>query len=205
LNATRDVFLVDHQPCFDAATIGYGVATSRPIRPACAAKAGPESREPVANILTYLIFVGRKATTNSSPPIARGSRRKEVRRGGNVERLMRRLVQLMAAVCLLCSAATAYPECSWVVWASASVIGRGLMDKPTQTWPTKAFPTKTECDAGRNQAIARLLATDVSGVKAVRVGDMVSVLVGDPPDRTLTTYWFACLLNTIDPRREKGK
>jgi hypothetical protein len=71
------------------------------------------------------------------------------------------------------------------------------------TWPTEAFPTKTECDVGRNHAIARLLATDVSGVKAVRVGDMVSVMVGDPPDRTLTNYSFVCLPDTVDPRGPK--
>ena len=29
LNATRDVFLADHQPCFDAATIGYGVGSEQ--------------------------------------------------------------------------------------------------------------------------------------------------------------------------------
>ncbi len=28
-NATRDVFLADHQPCFDVATIGYGVGSEQ--------------------------------------------------------------------------------------------------------------------------------------------------------------------------------
>jgi len=61
------------------------------IRLVCAARAGRASREPGANIQTYRFFGGLKATTSSSPLIANGSRRKELRRRVDRSAFMTRL------------------------------------------------------------------------------------------------------------------
>jgi len=63
--------------------LATALVLSKHTRPACAARAGRASREPGANIQACRIFGGLKAMTNSSPLIAIGSRRKEVRRGVN--------------------------------------------------------------------------------------------------------------------------
>jgi hypothetical protein len=109
---------------------------------------------------------------------------------------------LLLALFLLTSAATAHAECAWVLWASASILT--APEKPRETWPDGAFPTRAECDAGRDRKFAGVLTSNTPGITVTRLGELITIMTNEPP-RTLTTYSYTCLPDTVDPRGPKGK
>jgi hypothetical protein len=92
--------------------------------------------------------------------------------------------------------------CAWVLWTSGSGVGGRFTDKPEIIWPAAAFETKAECESGRAQQIAGVLASTLPGVKAFRTGDMITVTT-EPPERSVFNYTYVCLPDTVDPRARR--
>ena len=95
----------------------------------------------------------------------------------------RRMATLLVALFLLTSAATAYAECAWILWAG------GVKTSGEAVYaPIEGYPTRAECVKGR-------------GASSV---DEVEQLKRDIAGAGMKLA-FTCLPDTVDPRGSKGK
>jgi hypothetical protein len=97
-------------------------------------------------------------------------------------RLARR-ASLLIAFSLLASAATAYAECAWILWAG------GVKTSGEAVYaPIEGYPTRAECVKGRSTSSV----------------DEVEQLKRDVAGAGMKLA-FTCLPDTVDPRGPKGK
>jgi hypothetical protein len=95
---------------------------------------------------------------------------------------MIRLLRPIVALSLLTSAATAYAECAWILWAG------GVKTSGEAVYaPIEGYPTKAECMKGRT-------ASSVDEVEQLKRDAGAGMKLA-----------FTCLPDTIDPRGVKGK
>jgi hypothetical protein len=100
---------------------------------------------------------------------------------------MMRLLQAstIAALCVLASAATAYAECAWVVWAEPTTPSTGWsIPRISQV----AFSGLVECERAANDENEKQFRRMIDKEK------------GRPAQGTLR-----CLPDTVDPRGPQGK
>ena len=95
----------------------------------------------------------------------------------------RRMATLLVALSLLTSAATAYAECAWVLWAG------GVKTSGEAVYaPIEGYPTRAECVKGRSASSV----DEVEQLKRDIAGAGMKLA-------------FTCLPDTVDPRGPKGK
>jgi hypothetical protein len=94
-----------------------------------------------------------------------------------------RRATLLVALSLLTSAATAYAECAWVLWAGGVKTSGEVVYVPIEGYLTKA-----ECEKGRSAS----KVDEVEQLKRDVAGAGMKLA-------------FTCLPDTVDPRGPKGK
>jgi hypothetical protein len=93
-----------------------------------------------------------------------------------------RSATLLVALSALTSAATAYAECAWILWAG------GVKTSGEAVYaPIEGYPTRAECMKGRT-------ASSVDEVEQLKRDAGAGIKLA-----------FTCLPDTIDPRGVKGK
>ena len=112
---------------------------------------------------------------------------------------MRRLVQLLSAVFLLCSAATAHAECAWVLWATST---QGRFFPSERSVIVSAFGTLADCktEATRYRSAVTVLAD--SGMPVIAPEGFKPE---NPNSPRFSKPGYQCLPDTVDPRGPKGK
>src|SRR5712691_6743458 len=104
---------------------------------------------------------------------------------------------LLAAFCLLTSAATTYAECAWVLWMSTTI--PALPDQGPGI--VTAYPTMQECEA----ALAiEFLRQKREGWEVYSVQPRTVVASKGKGEKIIATH-YTCLPDTVDPRGPKGR
>ena len=97
---------------------------------------------------------------------------------------------VIAALCVLASAATAHAECAWVFCGDVN----GPPDYAASPAPTTSLDTRHQCE--------QLLAREIVSLKRVFANSEAQANDGSTP---VSVFLHHCLPDTVDPRGAKGK
>jgi hypothetical protein len=110
----------------------------------------------------------------------------------------------LAVLLLLMSAAPAFAECAWVLWAHGEIIG----EYPTaatvgEPWRTvEGWSTRSECET--NKALSTRRLREEESREASTAKREWKLIMGEYADKAKIVVEYLCLPDTIDPRGPKG-
>jgi|RhiMetdeSRZDD1v2_1073273.scaffolds.fasta_scaffold36300_4 hypothetical protein len=109
-----------------------------------------------------------------------------------------RRASAIVALSLVASAATAYADCAWVLWATLARSVNGGAYQPEAPTLLTAYTKATDCTAWLDR-------TQLQGDQRFVPATMDRYITEKGTDTLITHVKWQCLPDTIDPRGPKGK